>query len=91
MVSLGVRRIVGQTRLRIALIAVASWAVSTAIMIYLWEEWPIFAFLFSAIYFMGVVSYFPWKTMNRKAISIGIFFGILIPGLYYLFKSHFFG
>jgi hypothetical protein len=73
------------------LIAALSWAVSTAIVVYLWEEWRIFAFWFSAIYVIGGVRYFPWKTANRKAISIGIFLGIVISGCYYLAKTHFFG
>jgi hypothetical protein len=63
---------------RIALTGAVSGVTSTAVMGFLWKEHPFFAAVGVALYVMGGVRVFPWKTPLRKAISIGIFVGIAV-------------
>jgi hypothetical protein len=59
--------------------------ISAALMGLLWKEQPFFAGAAIALYFMGGVRAFPWKTPIRKAISIGIFVGIVASSaMFYL-------
>jgi ABC-type cobalamin transport system permease subunit len=62
---------------QIILAGVVSAVISTALMALFWKEQPFFAFAAVALYFMGGVRGFPWKTPIGKAISIGAFVGIV--------------
>jgi hypothetical protein len=44
-----------------------------------WRDWTLFAGVWVAIYFMGGVSWFPWGTPLRKAFSMGVFVGMVLP------------
>lgn len=59
-----------------SLAGAVSAVISTALMGLFWKEQPFFAAAAVALYLMGGVRAFPWKTPIRKAISIGIFVGI---------------
>jgi len=63
---------------RIALTGAVSAMISTGVMGYLWKEQTFFAAVGVALYIMGGVRAFPWKTPLRKAISIGIFVGVVV-------------
>jgi ABC-type Mn2+/Zn2+ transport system permease subunit len=52
--------------------------ISTAVMGLLWKEQPFFAAAAVALYIMGGVRFFPWKTPIRKAVAIGVFVGIVV-------------
>jgi hypothetical protein len=52
--------------------------ISTAAMGLLWKEQPFFAAAAVALYIMGGVRFFPWKTPIRKAVAIGVFVGIVV-------------
>ena len=63
---------------RILLAGAASAFISAAVIGLLWKEQPFLAAVAVAFYIMGGVKFVPWKTPIRKAISIGIFVGIVI-------------
>jgi hypothetical protein len=63
---------------RITFAGAVSAVISTAVMGFLWKEQTFFAGVIVALYIMGGVRGFPWKTPIRKAISIGIFVGIVV-------------
>jgi hypothetical protein len=44
----------------------------------LWKEQPFIAGVALMFYIVGGVRFIPWKTPVRRAIAIGIFFGIVI-------------
>ena len=62
---------------RVILAGAVSAVISTVLMGLLWKEKPFFAGAAIAVYLMGGMRGFPWKTPIRKAISIGIFVGIV--------------
>jgi hypothetical protein len=63
---------------RIVLAGAVSAAISTTVLGFVWKEKPFFAGVAVALYITGGIRAFPWKTPVRKAISIGIFVGIVV-------------
>jgi hypothetical protein len=61
-------------------------AVLAVIMEIAWRDWTLFALVWTALYFMGVVSWFPWGTPIRKAFSIGVFAGTSLPTMEWVYK-----
>lgn len=53
---------------------------------YLWREWTFFAFAVSTFYLMGTFRLAPWRTPLRKAIAIGLFVGIALPMIEWLYN-----
>jgi hypothetical protein len=70
---------------RIAAIGIASTVVSTAVMSLIWKRQSFFALLGLFLLVSGGYTVLPWNSPIRKAISIGIFVGlILATGMFYL-------
>jgi hypothetical protein len=46
-----------------------------------WQDWPLFAAVWAALYVMGGMRWFPWGTPVRKAFSSGVFVGTVLPAL----------
>lgn len=65
--------------LPLALIGLATCAVTAVAAHYIWKEWLLLAIALSVLYFSGVFRFFPWKTAYAKAFSIGVFVGMVIP------------
>jgi hypothetical protein len=51
-----------------------------------WRDWTVFALVWTGLYFMGGVRWFPWGTPIRKAVSIGVFAGTSLPTIEWLYK-----
>jgi hypothetical protein len=79
------RQSVGQLVSSFAVFFVTAAAVTSILMI-AWRDWTVLAGVWVAMYFMGGVRWFPWGTPIRKAFSIGIFFGTLLPTLAWIYK-----
>jgi hypothetical protein len=67
------------------IVFIASAAIVTAVMQIAWRDWTVFAFGWAALYFMGGVRGFPWKTPLRKAFSIGVFVGTVLPTIVWIY------
>jgi hypothetical protein len=78
------RRSMGQV-VSCSIVFIASAAIVTAVMQIAWRDWTVFAFGWVALYFMGGVRGFPWKTPLRKAFSIGVFVGTVLPTIVWIY------
>jgi hypothetical protein len=67
------------------IVFIASAAIVTAVMQIAWRDWTVFAFGWAALYFMGGVRGFPWRTPLRKAFSIGVFVGTVLPTIVWIY------
>ena len=67
------------------IVFIASGAIVTAVMQIAWRDWTVFAGGWAALYFMGGVRGFPWRTPLRKAFSIGVFVGTVLPTILWIY------
>jgi hypothetical protein len=61
-----------------ALIFISCAILSEIILRFCWKNWTLFAFIWTAFYFLGGLRFMPWKTPFQKALSSGIFVGTTI-------------
>jgi hypothetical protein len=70
---------------RPVLLAIMCMVISTIAMSFLWKRLSFFALIGVFLFVTGGYVVFPWKTPIRKAISIGIWLGIVLSTtLFYL-------
>jgi hypothetical protein len=69
------------------IVFIASAAIVTSVMQVAWRDWTVFAFGWAALYFMGGMRGFPWRTPLRKAFSIGVFVGTALPTIVWIFDQ----
>jgi hypothetical protein len=70
--------------LQLSLVGLATSAVTTLSMSYLFKEWLLYAIFISGLYFMGSFRFFPWKNPFSKAFSIGVFIGTLVSAVVFI-------
>ena len=64
---------------RSAFLAIAIAAVSTIVVLRIWDEWFGFVLLGYALIFMGGYMWLPWRGRIGYPVSVGLLFGIVIP------------
>jgi hypothetical protein len=74
-----------KSRRQITLIGISSIVISTAVVSLIWTRQSFFALLGVFLLVTGGYTILPWKTPAGKAVSIGIFIGIVLAtGMFYL-------
>jgi len=77
------------TQWRVAALGLAFFLVTAVFARYLWREWTVFAMVGVFSYVMSGRYVFPWSTPWRRAVAIGVFFGILFSTIEFFYNPIF--
>ena len=69
----------------LALLSVSVSIVVAFIVTNFWHEWTVPVFGAIGLYIIGGIRFMPWKTPISKAISIGVFIGLVGPTVVWIF------